>query len=384
MDPPKKLEEVENETAKVKPVLTDSSPKKAICGIAQERADSPWLKTQSNDARIRKLFDALPLAVRHADAKERITYANTAYRMMSTGGEDVEGRLVLEVVGPGVYKFIAESIRNTLQGEETSFERAVIRYDGSPGFRAVHYLPDFAKSGEVVGFYALISDITEQRQAEKRAETERRLRQTLVREVHHRIKNNLQGIVGLLNLEYQSHPELGPVLQRAASQVQAIALIYGLYGGRDEGPLRVCNIVPAIARSVEALTKAAVVLDVKVSPAGIRMAEGDSVAVALIINELLWNAVKHATNKAPVRVEIGQVGNCGSIRIRNRGTLTPDFEFGAIRGIGTGLELVRALTPSKGLKLSIEQDGEDVLATVLLSAPATEEGRAVRMRTDLD
>ncbi|MFX6277420.1 histidine kinase dimerization/phosphoacceptor domain -containing protein, partial [Acinetobacter baumannii] len=81
------------------------------------------------------------------------------------------------------------------------------------------------------------SDVTEQRAAEQaRLQAAISQRELLVREVHHRIKNNLQGVAGLLQQIAVRRPEVAPVLKEAVGQVQAIAQVYGLQVGTS-GPL---------------------------------------------------------------------------------------------------------------------------------------------------
>ena len=91
---------------------------------------------------------------------------------------------------------------------------------------------------------------------EHRAAEEARLqaaiaqRELLVREVHHRIKNNLQGVAGLLQQIAARRPEVADVLREAMGQVQAIALVYGLQVGAA-GPLMLRRVWEAIIGSVQ-------------------------------------------------------------------------------------------------------------------------------------
>ena len=90
------------------------------------------------------------------------------------------------------------------------------------------------------------SDVTEQRAAEQaRLQAAISQRELLVREVHHRIKNNLQGVAGLLQQIAVRRPEVAPVLKEAVGQVQAIAQVYGLQVGTS-GPLMLKRVFDAI------------------------------------------------------------------------------------------------------------------------------------------
>ncbi|MCZ2406519.1 MAG: MASE1 domain-containing protein, partial [Burkholderiales bacterium] len=84
----------------------------------------------------------------------------------------------------------------------------------------------------IISHYVIsLADITSLEEQEQRmAEHAATQRHALVREVHHRIKNNLQGIVGMLRTLDRQHPQLRGAIQQVVDQIQSIAAIHGLQG----------------------------------------------------------------------------------------------------------------------------------------------------------
>jgi two-component sensor histidine kinase len=96
--------------------------------------------------------------------------------------------------------------------------------------------------------------------------------------------------------------------------------------------------------------------------------EAESIPVALTINELLTNAIKHGTGE-DVRCTLGAQGEAVQIRIASLARLRPGFDLAAVRTGVSGLSLVRALLPRRSATLTLTQEGEDVVATIELRPP---------------
>ncbi|MBT9598145.1 MAG: PAS domain-containing protein [Vitreoscilla sp.] len=214
------------------------------------------------------------------------------------------------------------------------------------------------------------SDVTEQRAAEQaRFEAAISQREMLVKEVHHRIKNNLQGVAGLLQQNAQRHPEAAAALGEAVGQVHAIAQVHGLQVGVT-GPLRVRGVIEAIAQSVQRMFGRTIVFEVA-GPAPHRFAltEADSIPIALTVNELLTNAIKHSAT-GEVRCQVEFEAAAVQIAISSASRLPEGFSLAAVPPGISGLGLVRALLPRKGSALRLEAQGDQVVATLRLEPPA--------------
>jgi two-component sensor histidine kinase len=210
-----------------------------------------------------------------------------------------------------------------------------------------------------------------------RAEAQARLeaaitqREMLVKEVHHRIKNNLQGVAGLLQQNAQRQPQVASVLNESVAQVQAIAQVYGLQVGAG-GPLRVASVLQAIGVSVQRTFGRNVLvelgggaLDDMVLP------EAESIPIALTLNELLTNAVKHG-GAADVRCRVEEHGAGVRIAIANQGRLPEGFSLAQFPGGVSGLGLVRALLPRRSAEFSLTPHGDEVHALLVIKAPSVQ------------
>ena len=212
------------------------------------------------------------------------------------------------------------------------------------------------------------SDVTEQRAAERaRLQAAIAQREVLVREVHHRIKNNLQGVAGLLQQNAVRHPEVAHVLSEAVGQVQAIAQVYGLQVGVS-GPLSVASLLRAIAQSVQRTFGRPISVEVEGEVPHL-LPEAESIPIALTVNELLTNAIKHGQGGS-VRCTLQAEGDAVRVVIAGQATLTPGFDLAQVRGGVSGLGLVRALLPRRSATLSLQQEGDDVVATIELRPPS--------------
>ena len=215
------------------------------------------------------------------------------------------------------------------------------------------------------------SDVTEQRAAEQaRLQAAISQRELLVREVHHRIKNNLQGVAGLLQQIAARRPEVAPVLKDAVGQVQAIAQVYGLQVGAS-GPLLLKRVFDAIVGSVQrmqgrVITTAAeggALLDDWCLP------EAEAIPIALSLNELLGNALRHS-HGAQVRCQLICDMAGVTVEIVNPGRLPEGFALQNVKSGVSGLGLVRALLPRRSAILSLEQQGDDVCCRLELIPPS--------------
>jgi PAS domain S-box-containing protein len=226
-----------------------------------------------------------------------------------------------------------------------------------------------------VRVFGIADDVTERRAAEQqRLEEAVTQRDLLVREVHHRIKNNLQGVAGLLQQMASAKPEVAPTLNEVAGQIQAIAQVHGLQIGTS-GTLPVLGVAQGIFSNLGAMFGADVRFESD-DPGLWRwgLPENEAVPLALVINELGTNAIKYRSSRdLAIEVQIKTRADGVALQIDNAGRLPPGFDLSRVTSGVSGLSLIKALLPRRGARLRLEQLGSLVRTTLELSGPAIRE-----------
>lgn len=305
----------------------------------------------------------------------RIHYGSPAFSELTTlsgvpGQDDIEHWRTL-IAPPDRLRFDA-FLSAQSRGENAQVEIRMAAPGGQLMWlhcRAFPWQPQ-AGRGRVAG---VAEDITTRKQAEAHtlAQAERQS-ETLVREAHHRMKNSLQGVVGLLRRCAGQHPGLASALTGAISQVRSIAVIHELQGSHPGEPVVLADLLRMIAGSIEGLFEASLRLHVNDLGADTRiLADAEVVPLAIVLNELLMNAVKHQSvdGEDDIRVDLARSGEDALIVISNRGQLPAGFDFQAHRHLGQGLELLAALLPAEHAELAYRQAGDRVQAHLLLRPP---------------
>jgi PAS domain S-box-containing protein len=232
------------------------------------------------------------------------------------------------------------------------------------------------KYGKV--WVAIHEDITERKRIENELLEARQsvYRDVLIREVHHRIKNNLQGVIGVLRLHAMADHRLTEPINEAIGQIQSIALLHGLQGRTGAEKVGLCELTYAIVRNAESTLRKNILFDLPENWKVSAIIESESVPIALILNELVTNAIKHGTSQDDIKIRMRHEPDEHSVTISiyNNGTLPQGFGLDQPANLGTGLQLVASLMPNAGAKLYWEQEGGNVATIFKLSKPTVQLG----------
>jgi PAS domain S-box-containing protein len=343
-----------------------------------ERRRQAEVSIAQAQASLQRIIETAPLAIALFDARtQRVLQLNQmAAAFFGRPLQQLMGRAPADWFDAAAAQSLGADLSAAMASGEVL--RREMRLDGATGTRVwdTRFVSLPSSTGSTPQVLLVASDVSEQRaEAEQRFEAAISQREMLVKEVHHRIKNNLQGVAGLLQQNAARHPELAAMLAESVGQVQAIAQVYGLQVGAG-GPLRLASVIEAIALSVQRTFGRVVRVQLLGGEAGeLLLPEAESIPIALTINELLTNAVKHSAS-GEVQCTLGCTPHEVKLRIRNAGRLRQGFSLAQFPGGVSGLGLVRALLPRRSAGFTLSQDGDEVLAEVLLTAPSVQRSAA--------
>ncbi len=324
----------------------------------------------------RILFEEAPVGIVTANAEKRLTSANPAFcRMLGYSEEELLEKTFLEITCPDDRSENDLLTQQALRGEIHGYRlnKRYVKKNGEILWVTLSSSLMRDNAGHFVGFLAVVEDVTAQKQAEAlRLDQEAAQRRALVREVHHRIKNNLQGMTGLLRQQMESHPEVRGILEEVISQVNSVTLVYGLQSKGAPEQLALAEMLQAIGLAAGEIVGGGVAPQFEFPPDApllVRVDEG--VPLALVLNELILNAFKHRSGDVacPVRIALSGGAEGAVVEIINPGLLVKGFRFDAGHCLGTGLDLVKALLPARGARLEIFAANGLVHARLTLGSP---------------
>ena len=360
-------------------IRDDDGEPVGILGFAIDITELQQVRSELRERtrQLQTILDALPFYVAYTDNDLIIRFMNKAFDAITPATADRwVGRSTTEFYGARMREK-EPYIREALSGFRTVRTEEYRLTSGEGRVLSMDRIPNVGTAGEVLGFFSVGTDVTDSVRLENaRLQEESRLREALVAEVHHRVKNSLQGVVGLLRAQTQSQPQIADALEPAITQVLAVAVGFGLLSHRGTRGVVLCDMIQEVCRNIGQITSGTidVRLDEQVRARPVELGQARSVNFALAVNELIFNAVKHGSRPntgSAVTVRVGRDDQTAWIEITNVGsTLPPGFNFDGGVGLGTGLSLVRLLLPRQGCHLSYSLDQERVTARLDLELAA--------------
>ncbi|MEM1325609.1 MAG: histidine kinase dimerization/phosphoacceptor domain -containing protein [Bacteroidota bacterium] len=180
----------------------------------------------------------------------------------------------------------------------------------------------------------------------------------LLKEIHHRVKNNLETVSSLLELQSAQvdDDEIQSVMQASQSRVQSMSILHQkLYQGDDLSSIEMKDYFKNLAESVLDTYDAWEQVDIEYDMSALDLDIDTAIPIGLIVNELLTNSLKYAFSdgeQGKINLSLRQKGSDLSLIVADNGIGYLDGE--AIQGTGFGSQLVNLLTRQLNGEMEIQ------------------------------
>ncbi|MER9676154.1 histidine kinase dimerization/phosphoacceptor domain -containing protein [Mesorhizobium sp. M0208] len=340
-------------------MTSDSEKAEAV----EQLLDTPDLATALESEQFKKFLDQVPIAIAVSDlaAEERVVYANPEFEKLSGL---TAARLTREnwaaLLGTGLHQQqdrpLAEAV---VEGTDLVGTFRLERGEDKPTIVDVYSNEIEDDNGKVCFRLVALVDVSAHGEAGDQRSAEERVSENdiLLRELQHRVKNNLQMITALIRLESRNATEADRTrFERLAGRVDALAILYQTLTAdqpKEEVDLGVylSQIASAVMSShaVEGIR-----LDMKVDtyPVSINVA----MPAGLVVNELLTNSLKHAfrgRDGGTIMLHSVVDGDGCRVTVADDGIGLPEGEMWPKPG-KLGALIARSLTENAKAQLAVE------------------------------
>ena len=314
-----------------------------------------------------KLVHSSPTFFVAINAEGKVIMMNPAMlEALGYSEDEVLGRDYLTGFIPHDEKDTLDEVFKTLttSNEPTFNENRIVAKDGSEYLVEWHGRPVFNEQGKFEFFFGLGIDITERRKSEEALKRAIREKETLLNEVHHRVKNNLLTLYSLVNLQkisLRGKEEVGRALEDTKQRISAMGKVHRmLYLSKNFSEIDfseyIKSLIDEIGITYGGESKHRVDICSDLEPVVLNI--DTAIPCGLIVNELLVNSYKHAfsdKNKGNIIVSLRKIGENIELKVQDDGIgMTEDPLSG--KSPTLGLRLVTML--SQQINGEITYNGE--------------------------
>ncbi len=290
---------------------------------------------------------------------QKFTYVSpSVYKLRGYTAEEVLNQSLEDVLTPESYRYIMErlplKIQAFLSGDESvkmqTFRVDQVCKDGSivPTEAVTNIMTDDA--GNITGVLAVSRDITKRVEMEEEIQQSLHEKEMLLKEIHHRVKNNLMIISSLLNLQsqYIKDKEALGIFKESQSRANSMALIHErLYRSTDLKRINFGEYIRTLSNDIfHTYADDSGRINLNINVENVMMDINTAIPLGLILNELVSNALKHGFPdgmRGEINVDFKLIDDQYQLKVGDTGIAFPeDLDYHNTDSLG--LQLVNSLT----------------------------------------
>ncbi|MDD1676106.1 MAG: PAS domain S-box protein, partial [Methanomicrobiales archaeon] len=251
---------------------------------------------RESDEKFRAISETAQDAIFIKDAHQRYTHVNPAMeRLFGIPAADFLSKTTDVIFSANTAAQIRDDDEHVLAGDIVETDLS-IKVKGD--VRVLHTIrvPMRNTRGEIIGICGIARNITERKKAEEQVIASLREKEVLLKEIHHRVKNNMQVISSLLNLQARAitDPVTLNVFRESQARVKSMALVHEkMYQSNNLAEIEFGDYIKSLAPNlIHQFGKKNVTWTIDSDP--IHLGVDTAIPCGLIVNELITNALKHA------------------------------------------------------------------------------------------
>ena len=269
--------------------------------------------------------------------------AKSAFNRMGLAGE-LDGNVLGEIARK-VSQIQREAHEEAMEVSLSGKSLRRVEIENTRGTVDLLVLPLLA-GGDRIGAIVLLQNVTELRRRERELVT----KDATIREIHHRVKNNLQTVSALLRLQSRriEDPAASAALNEAVRRIASIALVHETLSSSTEASVAFDDVLDRLV--THALELSPRMGELNIARTGELGSLDPRIAtpLSLVVTELIHNALEHglAESGANLTVEVSRLEDAAQIVIFDDGVGLPDG-FTILESANLGLQIVRTLTENE-------------------------------------
>lgn len=348
--------DAESYPTEIKLVNGSYKGEKVVIGVARDISDRKKAerKIRRNEQLFRQLFQNAPVGIIYFDRDRKLQNVNNSFEsMFGYSADDLNNADLEEILVPDHLKNEARDIRRlAFAGQPEQLETVRKKKDGSLLSVKMALIPVISRQ-EIIGIYVLYMDITDRKLAEER--------KVLLSEIHHRVKNNMAIISGMLQLQAfeTDDPKIKEMLYDSQLRIQSMASIHELlYQSNQFTNINFRDYLNKLLLNIKGTVDMELYnnIELKLNVDDVFLNINQAIPSALVLNELITNSYKHAFRKGEKgRIEIRVTENEGEIEmvVQDNGVGLPD-DFETSHSDSLGMTLVNTLVSQLEADFSIQ------------------------------
>ncbi len=289
----------------INPIPNASKDVREISCIAHDITDSKIYEQKliKQTGKLSAIFDSSHHYIWTIDRDEKLTSFNRNYFDLVTALYNTQPYVGL-VLDRGVLsndqeytELLKHHYDKAFKGQATNFEIQTTDKDKKNIYLEIFLNPIY-ENDEVVEVSGIAHNITEKKIVQQRMELSLKEKEILLREVHHRVKNNMQVISSILNLQssYVSDEYALTLLKESQNRIKTMAYIHeSLYQNKSFSSVNFSQYVHTLLNNiVQSYSYSNDKIRLNLNMDEVTLSLDSSIPAGLIINELVTNAIKHA------------------------------------------------------------------------------------------